>query len=964
MTQKAVKDKVDEDVVPPTPLEPGTVTKRADSAGEGGVRGGAEEKDIELEESDKNDGLGGSDEVRELECFGSPEMVEVNEVDNLREDVKLDESLKHCRDLADRQANGFKWVDNMLFQECLNAEGDVLLRLVLPVSRRDKILRLAHDKNGHVGVKAMRRLVNRKFTWPGMSVDIVKYARECPECLKHNRAGNKPAKMVERPVISMPFESVAFDLVGPLPKARGGVKHILTYICMASRWPEAVPLHSITAEAVATAMTQIMFRTGIPQKILTDRGTVFVGKLAGRLCEILGVDKIHSSPYRPQTNGVLERLHGTLKPMLSKAVEQGIDWADFLPMAMFIIRQVPNRSTGYSPHELVFGRNMLGPLDLVYAGWVDEVFKEMDVCEWVMCLQDKLSLLHDMANSNELAAIESRAQVYNKNKSDRCLEVGDLVMLKVPGLHVALTAAWEGPYEVSERISRVTYKIRKKDGEHERVAHINNLKVFRQGESRNHMAGISVIAEEGVEMEEWIDRKLLGDDQCEDYNESEIGKLLESKKECFSESAGLCKVGECKIVLSEGHSVVNIPPRVIPIHIRASVEAEINKLLAAGIIVPSDEEWSSPIVPIRKKDGSIRLCVDYRELNERTPLRRFWLPSLREILDQVGPCAVLSKLDLTAGFHQVRMDEESSKFTTFSCPLGKFRFVRMPFGLKNAPAIFQAIVEQVLKPVKGCSRNYIDDVIVFSNSWNEHLRDVSRVLDVLKEAGLRVKARKCEFGRKYMSYLGHQVGSGKLGIPEARVSAMRAYERPNTKRQLRAFLGSIGYYREFIPGFAKHSCLLTPATALTAPRRVVWSEEMLEAFGKLKQSLCSSTVLTVPTQDDVFRLYTDASGGGIGGCLHVTREDKELPVAFYSRQLRGAEVRYSVTELESLAIVESIRHFEYYLCGAKFVVITDHRACVALTSSSHLNKRLMRMALRVQDHDVTIVYRSSIDQDD
>ncbi len=179
-----------------------------------------------------------------------------------------------------------------------------------------------------------------------------------------------------------------------------------------------------------------------------------------------------------------------------------------------------------------------------------------------------------------------------------------------------------------------------------------------------------------------------------------------------------------------------------------------------------------------------------------------------------------------------------------------------------------------------------------------------------------------------------------IGILEARVKSMREYQQPNTKKQLRAFLGSVGYYRDFIPGFANHSCLLTPSTALSAPQRVVWSGVMLEAFRKLKSLLCTSTALTVPTQGDVFSVYTDASGGGIGGCLHLDREGHEVPVAFFSRQLHRAEIRYSVTELELLAIVEAIKHFEFYLLGTSFRVIMDHRACLALTSSGHLNKRL------------------------
>ncbi len=891
-----------------------------------------------------------------LVTLGCPDLVEESVNNNIKVEVNNDDSLKAIRDLAGRRQNGYFWSNGLLFHNIVDTLGDERCRLVVPRSRRRNVLRLAHEK-GHIGAKKMREIINRNFSWPGLGKDIINWVNHCEVCARINKSGGRQATMVERPIVRVPFDSVAFDLVGPLPKAKGGVKYILTYACMATRWPEAVPLKNVTAEAVASGMTTIIFRTGLPSRILTDRGTVFVGKLCDKLCEVIGCDLIHTSPYRPQSNGVLERLHGTLKPMLAKAVEKGIDWADFLPMALFTLRQVTNRSTGFSPHELVFGRQMVGPLDLLYSGWVDKDYDDLDVCEWVCQLQDKLDLIHDMASAQEIETIEKRVESFDKNKVEREFDVGSEVLLRVPGLKAALSASWEGPYVISQKVSRVTYRIKKPESEHERIAHINNLKRYCAGEKLKLVAGISVVAEEDVEMEKWVERKILGSALCDGYCEEEIGNCLERHSECFSNKPGLCVRGVCKIVLEEGANVVNIPPRNIPVRIKEDVEAEIRILLDDGIIVPSDSEWCSPIVPVRKKDGSVRLCVDFRELNKVTPLRRFWLPSLREILDEVGPSAVLSKLDLTSGFHQVIMDKDSSELTTFGCSLGKFKFVRMPFGLKNAPAVFQAVVEEVLKPVKEISRNYIDDVVVFSKDWKRHLVDLGKVLDVLRKAGLKVKRSKCEFGRRTMEYLGHQIGDGKLGIPEARVCALRDYDKPVTKKQMRACLGTFSYYREFIPGFASHSALLTPSTALAAPHKVVWTVEMETAFGKLRTLLSNAVVLFVPLRDDDLVIYTDASGGGIGGCLHVIRGDKELPAAFYSRQLRGAESRYSVTELESLAILVSLRHFDHYVYGAKVKIVTDHRACLALNTSNHLNKRLMRMALKIQQYDVEIEYR-------
>ncbi len=303
------------------------------------------------------------------------------------------------------------------------------------------------------------------------------------------------------------------------------------------------------------------------------------------------------------------------------------------------------------------------------------------------------------------------------------------------------------------------------------------------------------------------------------------------------------------------------------------------------------------------------------------------------------------------------MASDSKEMTSFSCPFGKFHFNRMPFGLRNALAIFQSVVEDVLRPVSDRAANYIDDVIVFSADWEAHLKDLEGVVKCLGEAGFTIKPSKCEFGRRYMLYLGHVIGDGRMSVPEARISAMRNYRRPKTKKQLRAYLGSIGYYREFIPNFAHWSSRLSPSVSLSAPLVVEWSLRMTEAFSKLVNLLCDHIVLFVPDISDHFILCTDASGSGIGACLHVRRDAKDYPVAFYSRQLRGAESRYTVTELEAVAIVDSVLHFDFYLYGTDVLVYTGHRACEALVSGEKLNKRLTRMSLKLMDRNVTIVYR-------
>ncbi len=322
-----------------------------------------------------------------------------------------------------------------------------------------------------------------------------------------------------------------------------------------------------------------------------------------------------------------------------------------------------------------------------------------------------------MAVANASVATKARVEKFNKNKSLRQLEVGDKVLLRIPGLCVSLEASCRGPYDVQEKFSRVNYRVCKDGRKKNKVVHINNTKRFKaRGVSVN---AVCVVAEENKEMSDMWDKKcVLADEKCEDYCEESLQRVLGRLMDYFSESPGLCTVRKCVIEVKDGSEVE------VPVHIRGAVDEEIQKLVHSGIIVESSAEWCSPVVPVRKKDGGIRLCIDFRELNKITPLRRYWFPSLSKILDKVGKSAVLSKLDLTAGFHQIILDESSQDLTSFVCPAGRFKFVRMPFGLKNAPAVFQSVLELVLRPVADFSSNYIDDVIVFSGSWDDHLVDV------------------------------------------------------------------------------------------------------------------------------------------------------------------------------------------------------------------------------------------------
>ena len=293
--------------------------------------------------------------------------------DECQREVMNDDSLKFCRNLADKEEQGYAWKNGCLVKVILDRFDEKCELFVVPKCKREKILELAHEKCGHLGERKVLSVVCKRFTWPLMATDVSKHCRSCNVCQRANKRGSRKSPMVERAILTMPFESLAVDIVGPFPKCKGGVRYVLTTLCLATKWPDAVPLRSVTAKAVMEGLWQIFSQMALPMSILTDQGSQLTGKLMHEVCQLMGIDKLQTTAYRPQTNGALERFHGTLNSMLTKATLEKQPWTERLPMAMFAARTFPNRDSGFSPYELVFGRNTRTPLDLLYAGWRDEV---------------------------------------------------------------------------------------------------------------------------------------------------------------------------------------------------------------------------------------------------------------------------------------------------------------------------------------------------------------------------------------------------------------------------------------------------------------------------------------------------------------------------------------------------------------------------------------------------------------
>ena len=868
----------------------------------------------------------------------------------LVEETRTDPSLGSWRKLADRGEGGFVWEKGLLLKEVMTQVLEKGLVVVLPKSFRRKVLEIAHDRMQHMGARRVTQLIKQRFTWPGVGKDIAEFCRACPVCQRCDKRKSGKVAMVERPVMTEPFEVIAIDLVGPFKTGKGGCTHLLTAICMATRWPEAIPLRSTTARAVATGLLDIFSRVGIPLQLLSDQGTQFTGKVVQHLCEALSIDQINSTPYHPEGNGVVERMHGPLCAMLTKAAREGHDWVGQVPFALFALRAAPNRDTGFSPFELVHGRRVRTPLDVLHQGWTQVEFGELNCTEWAEWLVAKLECWHNVMREREVEASKDRKEQFDKGAARRELEEGDQVLIRKPGLTPKLEESWLGPYPVVEKLNRVNYRVKTSKGRAV-VLHINNLKKYRERELE--VLRLSVVAED-FENDEERGVKLQG--ICQEFDTGRWREIKEEFGEVFTDEPG--RTGVCKLAIETGQAQpIASGPHRVPDRLKEGVRQEVAKLLEMGVVEESTSPWASPIVPVPKPDGSIRLCIDYRRLNGVTQADPYYMGTLEEILERVGSSKCLSKLDLCKGFYQIEVEAESIPKTAFITPFGKFQFRRMPFGLRNAPSIFQRVMDCVLRGCYEFSAPYIDDIVVFSQSGEEHPDHLKKVLLALRDNGLTAKLEKCAFGKTKLEYLGHQIGGGEMAVPEHRATAMAEFVLPRTKRQLRAFLGSASYYRKFVSHFADHSSLLTPSTSKFSPSVVVWSEEMLEAFHTLRVSLVDVCALTVPSLEDSFVLHSDASGAGIGAALYVVRDGEEKLVAFFSKQLQGAQFRYLATELEALAVFKAIHFFAHYLWGTCFEVVTDHKALVYLMSSNKLNKRLTGWALQLMDFNFYITYK-------
>ena len=435
-------------------------------------------------------------------------------------------------------------------------------------------------------------------------------------------------------------------------------------------------------------------------------------------------------------------------------------------------------------------------------------------------------------------------------------------------------------------------------------------------------------------------------------------ELMMKYRRIFSESdedLGLTDIMMHRIDTGNARPIRQPLRRFPPAHVEA-ISKEVDKLLAQRVIEPAASPWASNIVLVRKQDGSYRCCIDYRQLNSVTTKDAYPVPRMDACLDAMSGSGWYSALDMPSAYHQLYVAAEDSDKTAFICPRGMYKYRTMPFGLCNAGATFQRLMDIVMSGLHlDICLVYLDDIVVFSKTPEQHLERLEIVFDRLLRAGLKIKPVKCSFFRRSVAFLGHIVSDEGIETDPVKVQTVVDWPVPTSVSEVRSFLGLASYYRRFVKDFSK---LAAPLNALTQKnRKFEWTEETQKSFEALKAALTSPPILAMPRDEGLFTLDTDASYGQIGAVLSQQQDGVERVIAFGSRSLDKREMNYCVSRKELLAIVHFLRYFKQYLLGRHFRIRTDHAALTWLRKTPDPIGQQARWLEQMEEYDFDIEHR-------
>ena len=480
-----------------------------------------------------------------------------------------------------------------------------------------------------------------------------------------------------------------------------------------------------------------------------------------------------------------------------------------------------------------------------------------------------------MATRNLVRARIRQERLYNRRAKERSLEIGDKVLLLLPKHTNKLQICWQGPFSVIEKMSPTNYKV--KVGNKEKLYHVNLLKRFIERTPTDTPPSLTTIAVAGdvVEPSHIVECPISSTETHRDVSISPdiassekqaVQALLASYSDVLTDRPGRTSLERFSMkLLDDGPIKVKNYP--LP-HAKADVvEKEVAELLKAGIIAPSTSPYNAPIVLVRNPCGAHRMRIDFRRLNVVAEFQAEPIPDAPTIFANLGNAKYFSKLDLSHGYYQIEVEPECRHMLAFSTPQGHYEFQTVPFGLNNSSSVFSRMMRKLLAPIQRPGlQNFIDDILMSTESWEEHLDILTALLERLRETGLTAHPSKCLIGFAKIKFLGHMIQENLIFPDEEKVLKLRQAPRPLTKSAVRSFLGMCGYYQKFIPNYNIVAAPLSDLTKKAQPEKVIWSDACETAFQNLKEVLTSPPVLRLPDLTRNFVLRTDARAAGLGLC--------------------------------------------------------------------------------------------------
>ena len=829
-----------------------------------------------------------SDKVHPLKVKEAMSSVDKSTIENLQ---KKDSTLKKCFDrigkpiIRENYVGEFYKKNGLLYRKHQETKtGRSFNQLVVPKELKRQVMSVNHESafSGHLGAKKTEVRILPNFFWPGLRQDVIRFCRSCDVCQRTVKRGSvKKVPLGSMPLIDTPFKRVAVDIVGPIaPPSEAGHRYILTLVDYATRYPEAVPLKKITTEAVAEVLLDIYSRVGIPEEVLTDQGTQFMSECMQEVSRLLSIKGLTSTPYHPICNGLVERWNGTLKSMLKRLCQdQPKQWHRLINPVLFAYREVPQESTGFSPFQLLYGRSVRGPGTILKELWTKEVNipEVKSSYEYVTELRERLEDSLKLAQEELEKSQKRYKRHYDRKAKPRRLEVEDRVLILLPTDSNKLLMQWRGPYTVESRVGANDYRV--KMGSKTKTYHVNMLKKYISREPEGNVVPVDstdgatiavagVIHQdvdpelgevpdlEGYRQREGVRDVKLGEELPEDQRRV-LKDLVRRYPDVFTDMPGETDVIQHQIRLTDD-TPIRCKPYPLPYAMREELRNEVDTMLEMGVVRPSTSPYASPIVMVKKKDGSNRVCVDFRKLNKITEVDPEPMTTAEDLFRRLSGKKYLSKIDLTKGYWQIPVAPEDVHKTAFVTPDGQYEFTRMPFGMVNSGATLVRGLRKILEGMPGVG-SYIDDIVIYSDSWEDHIKTLKELFSRLRKARITARPTKCLLGASRMEFLGHQVGGDIITPSRDNLEKVRNTPRPTTKKQVRSFLGLVGYYRDHIPAFAEISAPLTDLLKKGKAEHIQWREAQERAYSLLKEYLLQEPVLKLPNLSKRFRSWC-------GGC--------------------------------------------------------------------------------------------------